>query len=78
MTGHTFVGKYSKRFRCLVNNPCEDCKWFELYDKPFTIGELVHIGWCSRFEPDPDAGYVAQKRNPPCLVWGYEKAGRLV
>ena len=66
------VGKYSNKFHCLVDLPCYGCKWFE-NAKPFTLGELTIIGWCARFKFDPDAGHVALHKNPPCLVWSYER-----
>jgi hypothetical protein len=66
------VGMYSRIFECKVNNPCEGCRWFRAYSKPYSFGEVMHIGWCARFEPDPDAGYIAQGKNPPCLTWDYE------
>ena len=67
------VGPYSNKFQCLVDIPCHECKWFQPYWKSYTFGDLIHIGWCQRFTPDPDAGYVALHKNPPCLTWGYER-----
>jgi len=67
---HYVVGKFSTRFRPIVDNPCAGCKWFEDWGKPDRFGV---IGWCKRYEPDPDAGYVMQGKNPPCLVWSYER-----
>ena len=72
MRQHRYIGKYSNKFRCLVVNPCAGCKWYEHWnDTPDKFGI---IGWCKRYEPDPDAGYVTANKNPPCLVWSYEEA----
>ena len=65
----------NKKFKCLVTNPCEGCHWYDEYEYPVHwSGDVKHIGWCKRFKPDPDAGYITEGKIPPCAVWGYEAA----
>lgn len=56
--------------RCLCSN--WECIWYEEYDKPLDEKQFP-IGWCKRYEPDPDAGYVLAYQLPPCVVWAVER-----
>ena len=60
--------KYPISERCL----CQEykCKWFEEYEQ--NDDKQMPIGWCKRFEPDPDAGYIMAYELPPCVVWAIE------
>ena len=48
------------------------CKWYQAYEEPPDIKQFP-IGWCKRFEPDPDAGYVMANQLPPCVLWAVER-----
>ncbi len=67
-----------KRFKVLMGKSdvqmvCNGCKWFQKYDKPWTLGKgYVGIGWCERFKPDPDAGYIFEFHVPPCASYMYD------
>ena len=56
-------------FKSKVSNPCKGCKWFERYPKQTRFN---HIGWCKRFKPDPDGGYIKEFGIPPCACWDFE------
>jgi len=49
-----------------------NCKWFEKFAKRKGKDEFP-IGWCKRFESDPDAGYVMAYQLPPCVVWAVDR-----
>jgi hypothetical protein len=59
---------YQMRKKCI----CDGCKWYQAYEEQ-TGKDGFAIGWCRRFEPDPDAGYVLAYQLPPCIVWAFEK-----
>ena len=64
-----------EKFVCLHKNPCYGCKYLDPYNPPHikTDTYSLIVGWCKRFKPDPDSGYVYQRELPPCAVWTYEK-----
>ena len=66
------LGPHSNILVCKVDNPCKGCNRFQPHDKPYTVGDLECIGWCKRFGPDPEGGYVFKRTVPPCVAWGYE------
>lgn len=47
------------------------CTWYQPYREEYKEG--FPIGWCKRFEPDPDAGYVIAYQLPPCVVWAVNR-----
>lgn len=50
------------------------CTFYQSYpDGQRQDSEHGVIGWCKRFETDPDAGYVHASLLPPCVTWAVKR-----
>ena len=54
--------------RCLCSK--WNCTWFQAYTEPDY--KNFPIGWCKRYEPSPDAGYITAFHLPPCVTWAVD------